>query len=67
MTTKDGKTYDSKFVMFPSGHSRNTSADLKNILQHKFRLLGSLALSETDLEKILDKLNNLDNLSNIEL
>lgn len=26
-------------VMYPSGHARNTTADLKQILQHKNRLL----------------------------
>lgn len=41
---KNGQTYDSKFVMFPAGHARNTAADLRGILQHKFKLLGSLAL-----------------------
>jgi len=30
--TKDGKVLDSKFVMFPSGHARNTTADLNGIL-----------------------------------
>jgi 2-methylcitrate dehydratase len=42
---KDGRKLDSKFVMFPSGHARNTSADLNGILEHKFKLLSSLALS----------------------
>ena len=45
----DGKMLDSKLVMYPSGHARNTSADLKDILNHKFNLIGRLALSEGDL------------------
>ena len=34
--------------MFPSGHSRNTAANLNNILDHKFKLLGLLALDKSD-------------------
>lgn len=29
---KDGKNLDSQFVMFPSGHARNTHCDLQGIL-----------------------------------
>jgi 2-methylcitrate dehydratase len=47
ITDKGGKTYDSGLVMFPSGHARNTTADLKGILEHKFALLGSLALDDS--------------------
>lgn len=65
--TKDGKTFDSRMVMFPSGHARNTACDLKGILRHKFQLLGSLALEQAELDKFLEKLNNLENLSNKEL
>lgn len=39
-------TFDSGLVMYPAGHARNTSADLEGILQHKFRLLGSLGLPD---------------------
>ena len=28
ITMKDGTVHDSGFVMFPSGHARNTTADL---------------------------------------
>lgn len=31
--------------MFPSGHSRNVTANLKDILSYKNNLLGKLALS----------------------
>jgi len=67
ITLDDGKVLDSKLVMFPSGHARNTSADLNGILNHKFNLLGRLALDEKDSQAMLNKLNNLDNLSNAEL
>ena len=33
--------------MFPSGHSRNSSANLKDILSYKNNLLGKLALSQS--------------------
>lgn len=32
-------------VMYPGGHARNETVDLNNILEHKFKLLGKLALS----------------------
>jgi 2-methylcitrate dehydratase len=38
-----GETFDSGLVMFPAGHARNTTADLKGILDAKFALLGKLA------------------------
>lgn len=30
--------------MFPSGHSKNKKANIKNILNYKFNLLGKMAL-----------------------
>ena len=38
-----GETFDSGLVMFPAGHARNTTADLKGILDAKFAMLGKLA------------------------
>merc|ERR1719192_1460175 len=35
-----GNTYSSGLVMYPSGHARNTTADLRAILNHKNNLLG---------------------------
>jgi 2-methylcitrate dehydratase len=64
---KNGKTLDSKLVMYPSGHARNTTANLKDILSHKFKLLGGLALDSNNLNKCLEKLGNLDQLSNKDL
>ncbi len=46
ITDMDGATHDSGMVMYPAGHARNTTADLDGILDHKFRLLGSLAAKE---------------------
>lgn len=53
--------------MFPSGHSRNTSADLKDILHHKNHLLGKLALSESELKSKLEALDNIEQASNKDL
>ena len=33
-------------VMYPAGHARNTEADLKGILAHKFNILGKLAFED---------------------
>jgi len=43
ITTTDGRSFDSGLVMFPAGHARNTTADLKGILDAKFAMLGKLA------------------------
>jgi len=48
ITGTDGKTHESGLVMYPAGHARNTTADLEGILDHKFALLGGLALEEPE-------------------
>lgn len=63
-----GKTADSGLVMYPSGHARNTTADLKGILNHKFNLMGELATGSGDAtKKLLDGLENLPKASPVEL
>ena len=42
----DGTEFDSGMVMYPGGHARNTEVDLKDILAHKFNLLGKLAFED---------------------
>ena len=59
VTLKGGQKYESGFVMFPSGHSRNSTANLKGILNHKNQLLGRLALSESELSHKLAVLNEI--------
>ena len=44
ITDTSGKVHDSGLVMYPSGHARNTTADLNEILGHKFRMLAGLAM-----------------------
>jgi 2-methylcitrate dehydratase len=46
ITDDQGQQHDSGLVMFPTGHARNTTADLKGLLDHKFRLLGALATDD---------------------
>jgi 2-methylcitrate dehydratase len=65
MTLDDGKTLDSGLVMYPSGHARNTTANLKDILAAKFRLLGTLASDRP--EPIIERLERLPRLSTAEL
>ncbi len=42
----NGSSFDSGLVMFPSGHARNTTANLKQILDAKFAMLGKLAVKK---------------------
>jgi 2-methylcitrate dehydratase len=60
ITTTDGRSLDSGFVMYPSGHARNTTADLKGILANKFDRLGKLAMD--DPKPLVEKLNALEKL-----
>jgi 2-methylcitrate dehydratase len=48
ITGADGAEHDSGLVMYPAGHARNTTADLRDILEAKFRLLGGLAAEDVD-------------------
>jgi 2-methylcitrate dehydratase len=54
MSSKPGPTranpnqpeLDSGLVMYPAGHARNTTADLRGILDHKWKMLGAIALPD---------------------
>ncbi|MFN3728659.1 MAG: MmgE/PrpD family protein [Fimbriimonadaceae bacterium] len=64
----DGTTEDSGLVMFPSGHGRNTTADLSSILAHKFDALAALAFDhDATKHQVIERLNNVGNLSAEEL
>jgi len=45
ITDDAGEVHDSGLVMYPGGHARNTTANLKAILAHKFASLATLSLS----------------------
>ncbi|MBL8990583.1 MAG: MmgE/PrpD family protein, partial [Phycisphaerae bacterium] len=46
ITDDRGGVHDSGLVMFPPGHARNADADLKALLNHKFKLLGHLGVAD---------------------
>lgn len=48
ITDSEGLRRDSGLVMYPSGHARNTTADLKGILAHKWTRLAELAVAPGD-------------------
>jgi len=55
-----GHELDSGMIMFPAGHARNTDADLKSILNNKFRHLANIALEESQVDPFLQKLDNIE-------
>jgi len=58
ITDSNGKVADSGRIMYPSGHARNTTASLSDILNHKFELMGRLTSS--DAKPIVARLSNLE-------
>lgn len=67
ITLKDGKKLATDIVMFPPGHSRNTTSNLTDILQYKFGIMGRLALEQTQLDSLLTRLNSLETMTNEDL
>lgn len=65
ITAADGRRFDSGLVMYPAGHARNTTANLTDILAHKFKLLGELAMNTPG--PVIDRFNSLAKLSAAEL
>jgi 2-methylcitrate dehydratase len=66
--TTEGRSYDSSMVMYPSGHARNKSANLEDILEHKFNMLGSLGLPDgADVAGYVARLQSIGNLRAHEL
>jgi 2-methylcitrate dehydratase len=63
----DGSRKSSGLIMYPSGHARNTAANLEDILANKFRVLGRIALPESELKLFTERLTNLEHLSNQDL
>ncbi|MEL7473927.1 MAG: hypothetical protein AAGK04_11475, partial [Planctomycetota bacterium] len=58
ITKDDGSKSDSGLVMYPAGHARNTTANLRDILNHKFRLLGALASDQP--ETLIERFSGLE-------
>ncbi|MBM4112805.1 MAG: MmgE/PrpD family protein [Phycisphaerae bacterium] len=63
--TSGGAKLDSGLVMYPSGHARNTGADLAPILAHKFELLGGIAM--TSPRPLIERAEQLGTLGAAEL
>ncbi len=61
----DGKKLDSGLIMYPSGHARNTTADLEGILEKKFQMLGRLGIKKP--KRAIKDLGQLESLSPKEL
>lgn len=57
ITDDEGATHDSGMVMYPAGHARNTTADLKDILAHKWGKLGALVTKEAG--PLIERLNGV--------
>ena len=52
-----GTSFDSGLVMYPSGHARNTTADLASILNTKFEYLGGIAME--DPAPVIDRMQSI--------
>merc|ERR1711865_148023 len=64
ITIKGGKKIESGQVMYPSGHARNTSANLKDILAHKNEMLGDIVFADkATTKKFVSKLQSMKSLS----
>merc|ERR1712013_583061 len=60
ITLKGGKVISSGMVMYPSGHARNTSADLKQILDHKYKMLSDIVFPDSGMvSSFVGRLQNL--------
>ena len=59
---KNGDTFDSGLVMYPSGHARNETCNLEDILQAKFAMHGQIAMD--DPSTLIDTCMNVYTLDN---
>jgi 2-methylcitrate dehydratase len=63
-----GAEFDSGFIMYPAGHARNSTADLRGILDHKFRMMSLLSVPEGhDPALLVNRLQRLPELDTGEL
>lgn len=67
ITLEDDSVLDSGFVMYPKGHARNTDADLVDILNHKFSVMGDMSTQKDNIDALLKSLNSVDTMTNEEL
>mmetsp|Transcript_25984 Transcript_25984/g.82526 ORF Transcript_25984/g.82526 Transcript_25984/m.82526 type:complete len:310 (-) Transcript_25984:197-1126(-) len=61
---KSGQKFSSGLVMYPSGHARNATANLKGLLETKNQMLGDLVFKDkAAYEKFISPLANIKELS----
>ena len=61
----DGRVLSSGLVMYPMGHARNTHPFFKDVLRHKFQLLGGIAMTPTRLKEYMKRLTGQRHASNV--
>lgn len=54
-------------VMFPGGHSRCQDVEVREVLRHKFKVLGKLALEKQEVIRLKISLDNIQEMSNEDL
>merc|ERR1711920_66179 len=65
---KGGKKFSSGMVMYPSGHARNTTANLRDLLTTKNKMLGDLVFKgQASFDKFIGPLVKLKELSAAQL
>jgi 2-methylcitrate dehydratase len=68
VTTVGGQTFESGLVMYPAGHARNQTADVRGILRHKFEAHARLGLTnEEAANELIDHLGRFDEMSPAEV
>ncbi len=58
ITDADGNEFDSGLIMYPAGHARNQTADLYDLLQTKWRMLGEMV--QEDPTPIIERFSRLE-------
>merc|ERR1719230_2066939 len=60
ISLKSGKVIGSGMVMYPSGHARNTTANLKQILAYKNHMLGDIVFpTRAEVDTFVGRLQNM--------
>lgn len=68
ITDLEGHEHESGLVMYPAGHARNTTADLRSILRSKFEMLGRIAFPDgADVSANIERIESMHEASAGEL
>ena len=60
-----GRVLSSGLMMYPMGHARNTHPCFKDVLHHKFLLLGEIATTPTRFKEYLKRLSGQTHANNV--